>query len=204
MCTQCKISSLKVWVNFQLWRTGRKFYIDVRRGLDCRWDGDWLSAITTAGCQHYLHVLFAFAMLFPFSILLSIVSFLKHFRRAWEFSNTISTCLSAFTVVRTGRLLWDIPVYIHTVKKYNISANLIQVIKNLYNKATRAVFFNGRIGDWFRPTVEVRQGCLLATILFNIFLQRIMTDALQDHEGTVSIGCRTITNLRFLLMTLMA
>ena len=24
-----------------------------------------------------------------------------------------------------------------------------------------------------------------------------MTDALEDHEGTVSIGSRTITNLRF-------
>ena len=24
-----------------------------------------------------------------------------------------------------------------------------------------------------------------------------MTDALEDHEGTVSIGCREITNLRF-------
>ena len=24
-----------------------------------------------------------------------------------------------------------------------------------------------------------------------------MTDALEDHEGTVSIGCRSITNLRF-------
>ncbi|WP_419593642.1 hypothetical protein, partial [Thiolapillus sp.] len=29
------------------------------------------------------------------------------------------------------------------------------------------------------------------------FLERIMTDALEDHEGTVSIGGRTITNLRF-------
>ena len=27
-------------------------------------------------------------------------------------------------------------------------------------------------------------------------LERIMTDALEDHEGTVSIGGRTITNLR--------
>ena len=27
--------------------------------------------------------------------------------------------------------------------------------------------------------------------------ERIMTDALEDHEGTVSIGGRTITNLRF-------
>ena len=33
--------------------------------------------------------------------------------------------------------------------------------------------------------------------LFNIFLERITTDALEDHEDTVSIGGRTISNLRF-------
>ena len=75
--------------------------------------------------------------------------------------------------------------------------NLIQVIENLYNKATSAVYLNGDIGDWFRTTVGVRQGCLLSPTLFNIFLERIMTDALEDHQGTVSIGGRTITNLRF-------
>ncbi|WP_419588256.1 RNA-directed DNA polymerase, partial [Thiolapillus sp.] len=84
-----------------------------------------------------------------------------------------------------------------TMKKYNISTNLIQVIKNLYNKTTSAVLFNGSIGDWFRTTVGVRQGCLLSPTLFNMFLERIMTDALEDHEGTVSIRGRTITNLRF-------
>ena len=83
------------------------------------------------------------------------------------------------------------------MKKYNFSTNLIQVIKNLYNKATSAVLFNGSIGDWFRTTIGVRQRCLLSPTLFNIFLERIMTDALEDHEGTVSIGGRTITNLRF-------
>ena len=36
-----------------------------------------------------------------------------------------------------------------TMKKYNISINLIQVIKNLYNKATSTVLFNSSIGDWF-------------------------------------------------------
>ena len=35
------------------------------------------------------------------------------------------------------------------MKKYKISTNLIQIIKNLYNKATSAVLFNGSIGDWF-------------------------------------------------------
>ena len=83
------------------------------------------------------------------------------------------------------------------MKKYNISTNLIQVIKNFYNKATNAVLLNGSIGDWFRTTVGIRQGCLLSPTLFNIFLERIMTDALEDREGTVSIGGRTITNLRF-------
>ena len=36
-----------------------------------------------------------------------------------------------------------------TMKKYNISANLIRVIKHLYDKATSAVLFNSSIGDWF-------------------------------------------------------
>ena len=40
-----------------------------------------------------------------------------------------------------------------TMKKYNISTNLIQVLKNLYNKATSAVLFNSSIGDWLRTTV---------------------------------------------------
>ena len=33
--------------------------------------------------------------------------------------------------------------------KYNISAKLIRVIKNLYDKAISAVLFNSSIGDWF-------------------------------------------------------
>ena len=83
------------------------------------------------------------------------------------------------------------------MKKYNIGTNLIQVIENLYNKATSAILFNSGTGDWFRTTVGVRQGCLLSPTLFNKFLERIMTDALEDHEGTVSIGGRTVTNFRF-------
>ena len=83
------------------------------------------------------------------------------------------------------------------MKKYNTIANLIRVIKNLCDKATSAVLFNSSIGDWFRTTVGVGQECLLSPTHFNIFLERIMTDAFEDHEGTVSIGGRTITNLRF-------
>ena len=69
--------------------------------------------------------------------------------------------------------------------------------QNLYNKATSAVLFNSSIADLFQTTVGVRQGNLLSPTLSNIFLEWITTDTLEDHEGTVSIGGRTITNLRF-------
>ena len=64
---------------------------------------------------------------------------------------------------------------------------------------TQAVVFNGSTGDWFRTTVGVRQGCLLSPTLFNYpkILEKIMTDALENHEGTVSIGGRKIRSLRF-------
>ena len=83
------------------------------------------------------------------------------------------------------------------MRKYNINASIIQAIENLYDKAQSAVLFNGSIGGWFRTTAGVRQGCLLSPTLFNIFLERMMCEALDDHEGSVSIGGRLITNFRF-------
>ena len=62
------------------------------------------------------------------------------------------------------------------------------IIKNLYDKATCAVLFNGSTGDRSRTTVGVRQGCLLSPTLFNIYNhEKIMTDAFDNHEGTVRI-----------------
>ena len=83
-----------------------------------------------------------------------------------------------------------------TMNLYNINGNMIKLIQSLYNKATSAVYLNNRIGDWFSTTVGVRQGCLLSSTLFNIFLERIMEDALEGHEGTVSIRGRTVVNWR--------
>ena len=81
-----------------------------------------------------------------------------------------------------------------TMRKYNINASIIRAIENLYDKAqsescSTAAQENGSVG--------VRQGCLLSPTLFNIFLERIMCEALDDHEGRVSIGGQLITNFRF-------
>ena len=78
-----------------------------------------------------------------------------------------------------------------------ICANLVRTIEQLCDKATNAVQMNGSIGEWLRTTIGVRQGCLLSPTLSNIFLERIISDALEEHDEKVSIGGRHITNLRF-------
>ena len=87
------------------------------------------------------------------------------------------------------------------MRKYNISANLVRTIEQLYDKATSAVQMNGSIGEWMRRTVGVRQGCRLSPTRHppssTFFLERIMSDALESHDGKVSVGGRNIINLRF-------
>ena len=56
---------------------------------------------------------------------------------------------------------------------------------------------NGSTGEWLRTPVGVRQGCLLLTSFFNIFLERIISDGIEEHDRKVSLSDRTITSLRF-------
>ena len=83
------------------------------------------------------------------------------------------------------------------MRLYNINANLIGTIEYLYDEAKSAVYHENSTREWFLTAIGVRQGCLLSPTLFDIFLERIRADALQDHEGTVSIGGKTSTNLLF-------
>ena len=62
--------------------------------------------------------------------------------------------------------------------------DLIQVIESLYKNAGSAVLLGGELDEFFP-----------ATVLFNIFLERLMQEALSDFDSTVSIGL--LCNLLF-------
>ena len=83
------------------------------------------------------------------------------------------------------------------VEVNEVNENLVRTIAQLYNKTTSAVQTNSSTGEWLRTKVGLRQGCILSPILFNIYLERILTNALEEHDGKVSMGGRNITNLRF-------
>jgi len=59
------------------------------------------------------------------------------------------------------------------------------------------VLCGGTLSKSLTRSIGVRQGCPLSPSLFNLFLERIMTDALYNFDGRVSIGGRKICNLRF-------
>ena len=48
-----------------------------------------------------------------------------------------------------------------------------------------------------RATFGIRQSCRPSPTCFNIFLERIITDALEEHDIKVSIDGRNITSRRF-------
>ena len=80
------------------------------------------------------------------------------------------------------------------MKHFNINANLIRKIQNLYDKATSAVYLNNSIGDWLRTTVGVRQSCVLSPTLFNIFLERSMAEA-ETEKRTQAMEMRCLRKL---------
>ena len=75
--------------------------------------------------------------------------------------------------------------------EYILETNCIYIYTTLYNKAESAVYFDGII-DWRIVHNNVRQGCLFSPTLFNILLEQIMNDALDNHVGSVNIGGKII------------
>ena len=87
--------------------------------------------------------------------------------------------------------LWD------TMYLFGFGDKLITLICQLYKQTSSAVMFQGAVGGWFCLTVGVHQGCLLSSILFNIFLEWIMGETLDSASSIISIGGRNISNLRY-------
>ena len=51
--------------------------------------------------------------------------------------------------------------------------------------------------DFFKCSVEVRQGCVLSPILFNALLEKLVSRATDKFDSGISIQGKNLTNLRF-------
>ena len=76
------------------------------------------------------------------------------------------------------------------MRKYNISENLVRTIEQLYGKATSAVQMTVRMVQ-NKSRRKARMSSITHT-LQHFFLERIIPDAPEEHDGNVSIGGRNI------------
>lgn len=53
------------------------------------------------------------------------------------------------------------------------------------------------LAQWQKRRTVQNNNCLLSTTFFNIFLERVMADALGDHKAPISIVGKTISYLLF-------
>lgn len=86
--------------------------------------------------------------------------------------------------------LWNV------LRSYSVDEGLILNIKALYDGSRSSVLLNSQVGESFPTTVGVCQGCLLSLVLFNIYLEKVMRNKLEDHKSSILIRGRP-SNLLF-------
>ena len=78
-----------------------------------------------------------------------------------------------------------------------VPVHLIVLLQKLYTKQEATIRTEFGETDTINIGKGVRQGCILSPLLFNIYAENIMREALEDWNGGISIGGRMITNLRY-------
>ena len=78
-----------------------------------------------------------------------------------------------------------------------VPVHLIVLLQNLYTKQEATIRTEFGETDTINIGKGVRQGCILSPLLFNIYAENIMREALEDWDGGISIGGRMITNMRY-------
>jgi hypothetical protein len=83
------------------------------------------------------------------------------------------------------------------MQEMGVPEHMIHLIKNLYTGSKVVIRTQDAVSDQFHPTKGVRQGCILLPILFNIYSEVVLREALQEWNGGVGIRGEKINNLRF-------
>ena len=70
----------------------------------------------------------------------------------------------------------------NVLKKYGVPKKIINIIGNLYLSAKSEVKVEDETTNWFSILIGEQQSCLLSPDLFNIFLEFIVKEAMQDDD----------------------
>ena len=78
--------------------------------------------------------------------------------------------------------IWHAALF-QVLDHYSIPTKLCNLTANLYNRIVSDVKCNGNVGEWFRTTMGSGQGYILSPDLSNIYIENIMSLALDKTFG---------------------
>ena len=81
--------------------------------------------------------------------------------------------------------------------EYGVKGNLMKAIRSLYAGSQACVRVGGRLSEWFPISQGGRQGCVLSSWLFNVFMDRIMREVMDRLQGCVHLTATTVKILLF-------
>jgi hypothetical protein len=76
------------------------------------------------------------------------------------------------------------------LRVYHVHPKLIALLEDLHTGTTAAVRLEGRVGPAFDVTAGVRQGCVAAPMLFNIFMDHVVNTALTRMPAGCGVHVR--------------
>ena len=83
------------------------------------------------------------------------------------------------------------------MRELGVPEHLIKLISNLYDGQQACVRTEKGDSELFNIGQGVMQGCILSPTLFNLYAEYIMRRALADWDRGLSVGDRSISNLRY-------
>ena len=115
--------------------------------------------------------------------------------KAREFQKNIYFCFTDYAKIFDcvdHNKLWEI------LQEMGIPDNLTCLLRNLYAGQEATVRIGHGTTDWFQIGKGVRQGCILAPCLFNLYAEYIMRNAgLDEAQAAIKIARRNINNVRY-------
>ena len=72
------------------------------------------------------------------------------------------------------------------VTAIRVDSKIVRIIEALYNNTEYALVIDGKLTDWFKVRVSLRQGSILCPTFFNIFLEFVMKE-LKDLDKNLAL-----------------
>lgn len=89
----------------------------------------------------------------------------------------------AYDTVNRGAL-WGL------LGKYGVPEKVVNLLRTLYTGMKASVEVQGRRSPEFEITNGLRQGCVVSCVLFNLFFDQVVAEALEGYEGDVTLTWR--------------